>query len=329
MPKRIAINGFGRIGRMTLRHLLNTEEVEIVAINDLAKPQMLAHLLRYDSMQGGFPEAVCLEGDYLYVGKRKIRLLQEANPEQLPWAGLAIDVVLECTGRFRNREQAGMHLKAGAKRVLLSAPPKSEDIPTIVLGINEQEIKASDTIVSNASCTTNCLAPMVKILDAHFGIEHGLMTTVHAYTANQRLQDAPHSDFRRARAAAENMIPTTTGAAIALSKVLPEIKGKITASAVRVPIACGSLTELNCLLRKQPTVEELNAVFAAEAEGHWKGIMAYSEAPLVSSDIVGNPHSCIFDSELSMVQGPLVRITGWYDNEMGYSARLAELALMV
>ncbi len=329
MAKKIAINGFGRIGRLTLRNLLEKNDVEVVAVNDLTDNETLAHLFKFDSTHGIFPGTVSGHEDSIEINGRKIKSFAERDPGQLPWAELDVDVVLECTGFFLTREKASLHLKAGAKRVVLSAPAKDKDIPTIVLGANEHIYKKEDLIISNASCTTNCLSPMVKVLEDNWGIVNGFMTTIHAYTANQRLQDGPHKDLRRARAATENIIPTTTGAAKALALVLPETKGKISASAIRVPIATGSLTELMVNLEKKATVEEINAAFKAEAEGRLKGILEYTELPLVSKDIVGNPHSCILDGDITDVNEKMVKIVGWYDNEAGYSARLADLACMV
>ncbi len=329
MSKRIAINGFGRIGRLTLRNLLEKKDVEVVAVNDLTDNNTLAHLFKFDSSQGIFQGEVSADDEYIIINGKKIRSLSERDPAKLPWKELNIDVVLESTGFFLSREKASLHFEGGAKRVILSAPAKDADIPTIVLGANDDTYAPSQTIISNASCTTNCLSPMVKILEDNWGIANGFMTTIHAYTANQNLQDGPHKDLRRARAAAINMIPTTTGAAKALARVLPGTKGKISASAIRVPVITGSLTELVVNLQKTPTVEAINAAFKAQAEGALKGILQYSEAPLVSSDIIGNPHSCILDGDMTDVHDDMVKLMGWYDNEAGYSARMADLACMV
>lgn len=331
MPKRIAINGFGRIGRLTFRNLLNKPDVEVVAINDLTDNETLAHLLKYDTMHGRFAGRVKSNDKYLTVNSKKILAMSEKDPSKLPWKSLNIDVVLECTGFFLSREKAKMHLDAGAKKVVLSAPPKSKDIPMIVIGANHGDIKASDKIISNASCTTNCLTPMLKIVDKEFGIDRFYMTTTHAYTSDQNIQDAPHrkGDKRRARAAAQNIVPTSTGAAKAVLGIMPHLKGKTGAGALRVPTATGSLTEVTFLLKKDATVEKINAAFKAAASKKLKGILEYQEDPIVSSDIVGNNHSCIFDSLLTSVNGPMARIVGWYDNEAGYSARLADLADMV
>lgn len=329
MAKKIAINGFGRIGRLTLRNLINRKDVQIVAINDLTDTATLAHLFEYDSSHRRFNGTVKVEGEHLIVNDQKIPTFSMRNPAELPWADLEVDVVLECTGFFRKREQAMLHIEAGAKKVLLSAPAKSEGIPTIVKGVNDHLLTGEDLIVSNASCTTNCLAPLVSIIDDNWGIQHGFMSTIHAYTANQKLQDAPHADLRRARAAAVNMIPTTTGAAKALALVIPSVKGKISASSIRVPVPTGSLVELMCVLDKAVDVETVNATFKAASEAGLKGVLEYSEKPLVSSDIVSNPYSSIFDAPLTTVHNGMLKVTSWYDNEAGYAARLAELALMV
>lgn len=328
MGKRIAINGFGRIGRLTLRNLLSHKDVEIVAINDLTDNATLAHLFKHDSVHGKYPGEVSADANYIYIDGRKIDGLSEKDPAKLPWGAMNVDVVLECTGRFVGADDAGMHLTAGAKRVIISAPAKG-DIPTVVLGVNEEIIDPSHKIYSNASCTTNCLAPMVKVLDDAFGIEKGYMTTVHAYTSDQRIQDAPHSDLRRARTAAVNIIPTSTGAAKAVGLVLPHLKGKLDGGAMRVPVADGSITDFTVILKNPATADEINAAMKAAAEGPLKGVLEYSTAPLVSTDILGNPHSCIFDSELTKASGTMAKVVGWYDNEAGYSARLSDLALRI
>lgn len=329
MAKRIAINGFGRIGRLTFRELLKMDGVEVVAINDLTDNKTLAHLLKYDSTQGKFPGEVHADDQYIYVNGAKISGLAEKDPALLPWKDMNVDIVIESTGRFVDVEKAGLHLKAGAKKVVISAPAKGEGIPTIVLGVNDEQISPEFSIYSNASCTTNCLAPMVKILDDAFGIEQGFMTTIHAYTADQRLQDAPHSDLRRARAAALSIVPTSTGAAKAVGLVLPHLKGKLNGNAMRVPVPDGSVTDFTVNLKTKATAEEINAAFKAASENRLKGILEYCTDPIVSTDIIGNPHSCIFDSELTMVIGNTAKVVGWYDNEAGYSARLAELALKI
>ena len=327
--KRIAINGFGRIGRLTFRALLKHKNVEVVAINDLTDNATLAHLLKYDSAQGQLSEKVSSTDAHIIVGRKKITALTERNPANLPWKKLKIDLVLECTGFFRTEESAGLHVKAGAKKVIISAPAKGGDVQTVVLGVNDHEVNFRKKIFSNASCTTNCLAPVVKIINDNFGIVQGSMTTTHAYTADQRIQDAPHRDLRRGRAAAFNIVPTTTGAAIAVSKVYPAVAGKISAMAVRVPVLTGSLIELNVLVEKKTSVEAVNKKFAAAARGAMKGLLQYETAPIVSSDIIGNQYSSIFDSLLTEVNGQLLKVVSWYDNEAGYSARLAGLAVKI
>ncbi|MAT55659.1 MAG: type I glyceraldehyde-3-phosphate dehydrogenase [Saprospirales bacterium] len=330
MAKKVAINGFGRIGRLTFRNLLKRSDVEVVAINDLTDNQTLAHLFKYDTMQGKYEGEVSADNEYLYIDGKKIICSAIANPAELPWKELGVDVVLECTGRFLSSDKAQLHLDAGARRVVLSAPPKSADIPTFVIGANHHEIKPDDKILSNASCTTNCLTPLVMVLDKAFGVDRFMMSTIHAYTSDQNIQDGPHRDLRRARAAAENIIPTSTGAAKAVVLVAPHLKGRIQAQAIRVPVATGSLTDLTCVVKTEGlTEEQVNAKFKEAAEGHWKGILEYTTDPIVSADIVRNTHSCIFDSQLTQVNGNLVRVVGWYDNESGYSARLADLAAMV
>ncbi len=321
---RVAINGFGRIGRLSFRRLLEKENVEVVAINDLTDNATLAHLLKYDSVHGRFNGTVTSDNDSISVNGTKIHAYAERDPKQLPWKELNIDVVLESTGRFVDKDGAGMHLQAGAKKVIISAPAKG-DIPTVVLGVNDDTLTGDETIISNASCTTNCLAPMAKVLDDMFGIEKGYMTTIHAYTADQNLQDAPHSDLRRARAAALSIVPTSTGAAKAVGLVLPQLKGKLDGNAMRVPTPDGSLTDLTVVLKKEASVEEINNAMKEASEGKMNGILEYSTDPLVSIDIIGNPHSCIFDSQLTTVNGTLAKVVGWYDNEYGYSSRVADL----
>ena len=325
MKKRIAINGFGRIGRLAFRAMQGRQDLEVVAINDLTDVETLAHLLRYDSIHGKFQGEVVVVDGNLVVNGQTILISAERNPEQLAWAASSVDIVVESTGMFADAEKASAHLRAGAKKVLISAPAKG-DLKTIVLGVNDDVLTADDVIVSNASCTTNCLAPMAKVLDDTFGIEQGFITTVHAYTADQRLQDAPHKDLRRARAAALSMIPTSTGAAKAVGLVLPQLAGRLDGLAIRVPTPTGSVTDLTAVLRKEATAEEVNAAMKAAAEGPMKGVLEFSTDPLVSVDIVGNPHSCIFDSDLTKCQGTLVKVFGWYDNEAGYATRVADLA---
>ncbi|MEM6378144.1 MAG: type I glyceraldehyde-3-phosphate dehydrogenase [Bacteroidota bacterium] len=329
MAKRIAINGFGRIGRLTFRNLIKMDGVEVVAINDLTDNHTLAHLLKYDSAQGPFDGTVEATDEHLIVNGKSILATSERNPAALPWKENEIDIVLECTGIFRTKEKASMHLEAGAKDVVLSAPGKGDGIQTIVLGVNDDELDRRHNVFSNASCTTNCLAPVAKILEENFGIKYGSMTTTHAYTADQRIQDAPHGDLRRARAAAFNIVPTSTGAASAVGKVVPSVAGKLFAIALRVPVITGSLVELNVVVEKTATVEEINAKFKEAAEGPMKGILEYATDPLVSSDIVRNPHSSIFDSLMTDVNQNMIKVVSWYDNEAGYSARLADLTHMI
>ncbi len=326
MPNKIAINGFGRIGRLTLRYLLEKKDVEVVAINDLTDDATLAHLFKYDSAQGPFEGTVETAQDKLIINGKEIHSYSEPEPSKLPWKDLDVDLVLECTGIFRSKEKAGKHLEAGARDVIISAPAKGGDVQTIVLGVNEDELDRRANVFSNASCTTNCLAPVIKILQDNLGIEVGSMTTIHAYTADQRIQDAPHSDLRRARAAAFNIVPTSTGAANAVGKVIPSIAGKLSAIAIRVPVISGSMIEVNAVLEKETTAEEINALFRAQAEGSLKGILQYTEDPIVSSDIVRNTHSSIFDGQMTAVNGRMAKVVSWYDNEAGYSARLADLA---
>ena len=321
---KVAINGFGRIGRLSFRQLLTKDGVEICAINDLTSVDTLAHLLKYDSIHGRFPGEVRVEGGHLVVNGKTINVTAERDPAALPWGDLGCDVVVESTGVFRDPEGAGKHLTAGARKVVISAPAKG-GVKTVVLGVNDGVLTAEDTILSNASCTTNCLAPMAKVLNDSFGLEQGYITTIHAYTSDQRIQDAPHSDLRRARAAAMSMIPTTTGAAVAVGLVLPELKGKLDGVAVRVPTPTGSVTDLVATLSREVTAEEVNAAMKAAADGPMKGILEYTEDPIVSADIVGNPHSNIFDAGMTSAQGNMVKVFGWYDNEMGYSARVADL----
>jgi glyceraldehyde 3-phosphate dehydrogenase len=322
--KKIAINGFGRIGRLALRQLQGRSGVEVVAINDLTDVDTLAHLLKYDSIHGKFNGTVEVMDGNLVVSGNLIAVLAERNPQTLPWKELGIDVVIESTGVFASREKAGMHLEAGAKKVVISAPAKG-DLKTIVLGVNDDILTDEDVVVSNASCTTNCLAPMAKVLDDAFGLEKGFITTVHAYTADQRLQDSPHKDLRRARAAALSMIPTSTGAAKAVGLVLPQLAGRLDGLAIRVPTPTGSVTDLTAVLRQEVTAEEVNAKIKEAADGPMKGVLEYTEDPIVSVDIVGNSHSCIFDSDLTRASGKLVKVFGWYDNEAGYATRVADL----
>ncbi|MDB4699008.1 type I glyceraldehyde-3-phosphate dehydrogenase [Candidatus Latescibacteria bacterium] len=321
----VAINGFGRIGRLVFRAAVEQGGIEVKAINDLTDAKTLAHLLKYDSTHGRFAGEVEADGDNLIVNGKTIRILAERDPANLPWGELGIDFVLESTGFFTDADGARAHIAAGAKKVVISAPAKGEDI-TAVMGVNDDALEAGHTIISNASCTTNCLAPMAKVLHEQFGVAKGMMNTIHSYTGDQRLLDAPHSDMRRARSAALSMIPTTTGAAVAVGKVLPALNGKLDGLSVRVPTPDGSLTDFTAILEKETTVEEINAAFKAAAEGALSGILEYSEDPLVLADIVGNPHSCVFDAlSTNVLEGNMVKILGWYDNEWGYSNRCVDL----
>ena len=325
---KIGINGFGRIGRNFFRAALaKGSELDIVAVNDLTDNKSLAHLLKYDSITGRLDATVELDGDRIIVNGKPLIVLEERDPANLPWGDLGVDIVIESTGRFTKAEDARKHITAGAKKVLVSAPATGDNVATIVLGVNEGIYDpAVHDVISNASCTTNCLAPLAKVLLDNFGIERGLMTTIHAYTADQNLQDGPHSDLRRARAAAINIIPTSTGAAKALGIVIPELVGKLDGYALRVPVPTGSITDLTVETTRQTTVEEINAAFKAAAEGPLKGILKYTEDPIVSSDIVSDPHSSIFDAGLTKVLGSQVKVASWYDNEWGYSNRMVDIA---
>ncbi|MBO8198152.1 type I glyceraldehyde-3-phosphate dehydrogenase [Streptomyces smyrnaeus] len=330
MTIRVGINGFGRIGRNYFRALLNQgADIEIVGVNDLTDNATLVHLLKYDSVLGRLPYEVSHTEDTITVGKQTFKTMAEKDPAQLPWGELGADIVVESTGIFTKREDAAKHLAAGAKKVLISAPAKQEDI-TVVMGVNQDKYDAADHhVISNASCTTNCVAPMAKVMDENFGIERGLMTTVHAYTNDQRILDFPHKDLRRARAAAENIIPTTTGAAKATALVLPQLKGRLDGIAMRVPVPTGSVTDLVLELKRETTKDEVNAAFKKAAEGQLQGIIEYTEDQIVSSDIVNQPPSCTFDASLTMVDGNQAKIIGWYDNEWGYSNRLVDLTSYV
>jgi glyceraldehyde 3-phosphate dehydrogenase len=322
---KVAINGFGRIGRVTLRALLLRKNIEVVAINDITDSATLAHLFKYDSIHGKYKGTIKVDADSLTIDGHKIRITSQKDPAALPWKELGVDVVIESTGLFLDKASAEKHIAAGAKKVVLSAPPKGNDVKAIVMGVNDNTLEKTDTIVSNASCTTNCAAPMVKVIHETFGIEVGFLTTIHAYTSDQRLHDAPHKDLRRARAAAANMVPTSTGAAKAITAIFPELKGKLSGDSIRVPVPDGSVTDIACIVKKPADVASINAAFKKAAEEALKGYLEYSDEPLVSQDIVGNPHSCIFDSGLTAVIGNLIKISGWYDNETGYSNRLVDL----
>ena len=332
MTIRVGINGFGRIGRNFWR-AVNAESsdrgIEIVAANDLGDIKTMAHLLKYDTVLGTLPVPVSVAGDVIRAGDKEIKILAEREPAKLPWGDLGVDIVIESTGRFTTGPAAKAHIDGGAKKVIISAPAKEEDI-TIVMGVNDDKYDpAAHAIISNASCTTNCVAPMAKVLLENFGIVKGLMTTIHAYTQDQNLQDGPHKDLRRARAAAQNIVPTSTGAAKATALVLPELKGKMDGYSLRVPVITGSITDLVVELGREVTKDEVNAAYKAAAEGALKGILYYTEDPIVSSDIVGSPASCTFDASITMAYGNQVKVFGWYDNEWGYSCRLADLTALV
>ncbi|MBD8043742.1 type I glyceraldehyde-3-phosphate dehydrogenase [Arthrobacter sp. Sa2BUA2] len=330
MTTRVGINGFGRIGRNYFRAALErSADLEVVAVNDLTSPEALAHLLKYDSITGRIGASVEVQGGNLVVGGKTIKVLAERDPAKLPWKDLGVDIVIESTGFFTKADDARAHLEAGAKKVLISAPGKGVD-RTIVMGVNDNTYDpATDTIISNASCTTNCLAPLAKVLHDAFGIEHGLMTTVHAYTADQNLQDGPHRDLRRARAAALNIVPTSTGAAKAIGLVIPELDGKLDGFALRVPVPTGSVTDLTVALGKEASVDAINEAYKAASDGPLNGYLRYTDEPIVSSDIVTDPASCIYDSGLTRVMGNEVKVVGWYDNEWGYSCRLVDLTTLV
>ncbi len=325
---KVAINGFGRIGRLSLKAALNSNDIDIIAVNDLTDSATLAHLLKYDSVHGKFPGSVMAEGEYLVVNGNKIRVFSEKDPANLPWKDLGVDVVIESTGVFRDREKISKHLQAGASKVVLCVPSKTAaDVDaTVVLGVNDSDIQPQHQIYSNASCTTNCLAPVAKVLNDHFGIKRGLMNTIHSYTNDQIILDAPHKDLRRARAAAMSIIPTTTGAAKAVGLVIPELKGKLDGFAMRVPTPDGSVVDLTVELSRAVTKDEINAAVKAAAEGPMKGILEYCMDPIVSADVIGNTHSSVFDSQLTQViDGNFVKVVTWYDNEFGYANRVVDL----
>jgi glyceraldehyde 3-phosphate dehydrogenase len=332
MTVRVGINGFGRIGRNFWRAVNEggaDRGIEIVAANDLGDVKTMAHLLKYDTVNGVLPQEVTVDGDTISVGGKPIKILAEREPAKLPWGDLGVDIVIESTGRFTTGPTARAHVEGGAKKVIISAPAKEEDI-TIVMGVNDDKYDAAaHAIISNASCTTNCVAPMAKVLMENFGIVKGLMTTIHAYTQDQNLQDGPHKDLRRARAAAMNIVPTSTGAAKATALVLPELKGKMDGYSLRVPVITGSITDLVVEVGREVTKDEVNAAYKAAAEGALKGVLYYTEDPIVSSDIVGSPASCTFDASITMATGNQVKVFGWYDNEWGYSCRLADLTALV
>lgn len=325
MPIKIGINGFGRIGRLVFRRMLEVGGFEVVAINDLMDTKTLAHLLKYDSVHRKFPGEVKALENGVSVNGKTIKITAEKDPSLLGWGKMGVDIVIESTGVFTKKEKLQLHIDAGAKKVILTAPPKDDLDAMVVIGVNDSSLKPEHKIISNASCTTNCLAPMVKVLDDVFGIQKGFMTTVHAYTNDQVMLDQPHKDLRRARAGAANILPTTTGAAKAVGKVLPHLKGKLDGFALRVPVPDGSLTDFVCILNKEATKEEINAAVKKASETDLKGILEYCEDPIVSTDIIGNSYSCIFDSLSTMVSGSLAKVVGWYDNEWGYSCRVVDL----
>ncbi|MGV6945373.1 type I glyceraldehyde-3-phosphate dehydrogenase [Sphingobacterium kyonggiense] len=324
---RIAINGFGRIGRHTLRNILNRniDNIEVVAINDLADAATLAHLFKYDSVHGPLNREVKHDQNHLFIDGKSIEILNKRDPQELPWKDLDIDVVVESTGLFVKAELANKHILAGAKQVIISAPSPDKEIPTVVLGINDADFDWNTQIFSNASCTTNNVAPLIKILDENWGIVDGYITTVHSMTGDQNLHDAPHRDLRRSRAASASIIPTTTGAAKAITNVFKHLDGKLGGAGIRVPVLNGSLTDFTCNLQKEPSVEEINQKFKEAAEGSLKNVLFYTEDPIVSVDIINNPYSCVFDSQLTSIVGGLVKVVGWYDNEFGYSNRLVDI----
>ncbi|QTE36699.1 type I glyceraldehyde-3-phosphate dehydrogenase [Mucilaginibacter gossypii] len=326
---KIAINGFGRIGRVFLRNILLHPDIEVVAINDLTDTQTLAHLFKYDSVHRGFKGTVSFDDNSLVINGKRIRVFAERDPFNLPWKALDIDVVVESTGKFTSRGGAEAHLTAGARQVIISAPSTDKNVPTVVLGVNDREVDLQSPVLSNASCTTNNVAAMVKILDENWGIIDGYITTVHSMTGDQSLHDAPHKDLRRARAASASIIPTTTGAAKAITAIFPHLDGRLGGAGIRVPVLNGSLTDFTCSLKKQPTIVQINEAFKQAANGPMKNVLEYTEDPIVSTDILDNPHSCIFDAQLTSIVGGLVKVVGWYDNEMGYSSRLADLVVRI
>lgn len=326
---KVAINGFGRIGRITLRALLDRQGIEVVAINDLSDTKTLAHLFKYDSVHGAFSGTVESKDQHLIVSGKTIAVFAEKDPSNLPWHDLGIDLVIESTGKFTTFEKASLHLKSGAKQVLISAPSPDKDVPTVVLGVNDHLVDLLSPVLSNASCTTNNVAPMVKVLDDNWGIIDGYITTVHSMTGDQNLHDSPHKDLRRARAASASIIPTTTGAAKAITTIFPHLDGKLGGAGIRVPVLNGSLTDFTCTLKKRPTTESINQAFKLASENYLQGILEYTTDPIVSVDVIDNPHSCVFDSQLTSVVGELVKVVGWYDNESGYSNRLADLVVKI
>lgn len=321
---RVGINGFGRIGRVTARIIQKCKDIELVAINDLTDARTLSHLFKYDSVHGKYDGEISYTENEIVIDGRPVRVFAQKDPQNIPWKEVNVDIVVESTGHFLDKESASKHIAAGAKKVIISAPA-SDEVKAVVLGVNDHILSPDDTIISNASCTTNCAAPMIKVLDDNWELEDGYITTVHSYTGDQRLHDAPHKDLRRARAASLSIVPTSTGAAKAITKIFPHLNGKLGGCGMRVPVPDGSLTDITCVLKKPVTFDEINAAFKKAAEGYMKGIMEYNPDPIVSIDIVNNPHSCIFDPEFTSVVGNMVKVIGWYDNESGYSNRVVDL----
>ena len=329
MKVRIAINGFGRIGRVFLRSVLKHPSIEVVAINDLSSSKTMSHLFKYDSIHRTFEGKVSYTNDSIVVDDKPIYYSSISEPEKLPWKDLKVDVVLECTGNFKTKKLASKHLKAGANKVIISAPPSDSDIKTIVMGVNDDIIDGTEQILSNASCTTNSAAPMIQLINNHFGIESAYITTIHSYTTDQMLHDSPHNDLRRARAGATSIVPTTTGAAKSITKIFPDLADKMGGCGIRVPVPDGSLTDITCIIKENTSVAEINELFKKAASGPLNGILSYIEEPIVSVDILGNKHSCVFDSKLTSVIGKMVKVVGWYDNEVGYSNRLVDLVAKI
>ncbi len=329
IPIRIAINGFGRIGRNLFRLLINHPSIQVVAINDLADARTLSHLLKYDSIHGVLPYNVSYSSGHIIVDNISIPLLNEREPQDCKWKAHKVDIVVESTGKFKTKKAAEKHLKAGAKKVILSAPPEEDSIKTVVLGVNDQVLDGTETIISNASCTTNNAAPMIKVVNDLCGVEQAYITTIHSYTTDQSLHDQPHRDLRRARAASQSIVPTTTGAAKALTKIFPELSDVIGGCGIRVPVPDGSLTDITFNVKKETSIDEINLAFKKASDTYLKGILEYTEDPIVSVDIIGNPHSCTFDSLMTSVIGKMVKIIGWYDNEIGYSHRLIDLIVNI
>tara|TARA_B100000963_G_scaffold25482_2_gene19067 strand:+ start:898 stop:1896 length:999 start_codon:yes stop_codon:yes gene_type:complete len=329
MKVRIAINGFGRIGRIFLRSVINDYRMEVVAINDLSTSKTMSHLFKYDSIHRTFEGKVSYTSDSIVVDDKHIYYSSISDPEKLSWKDLKVDIVLECTGNFKTKELASKHIKAGANKVIISAPPTDSDIKTIVMGVNDDLIDGTEQILSNASCTTNSAAPMIQLINNHLGIESAYITTIHSYTTDQRLHDSPHNDLRRARAGATSIVPTTTGAAKAITKIFPDLADKMGGCGIRVPVPDGSLTDITCIIKENTSVAEINELFKKAASGPLNGILSYIEEPIVSVDVLGNKHSCVFDSKLTSVIGKMVKVVGWYDNEVGYSNRLVDLVAKI